>query len=137
MRNVALVPQQISPCAVNTRHRTAIIGPWTTRQGSTMENVALNHEKCRYCPSSLGEPRTKRIFIKERTRRRKKIVVGFYLFLRKSRILIINHTASSRFQTQTQTQTQTSNSPTPRRRDVMRRGWQSLRNHILDKGYLA
>jgi hypothetical protein len=65
MRNVALVPQQISPCAVNTRHRTAIIGPWTTRQGSTMENVALNHERCRYCPSSLGNQERKESLLKK------------------------------------------------------------------------
>ena len=58
---------------------------------STMKIVALNHEKCRYWPLSLGKPRTKRIVFKERTIRRRKIVVGFHLFLRKSRILIITH----------------------------------------------
>ena len=42
-----------------TRHRTAIIWPCTTRYGSTMENVALNHEKCRYCPFSSGNQERK------------------------------------------------------------------------------
>ncbi len=51
-----------------------------------MENVALNHEKCRYCPSSSGNQERKRIVLKERTRRRREIVVGFpLLFIGKKR----------------------------------------------------
>jgi hypothetical protein len=49
----------------------------TIRSGATMENVALNHEKCRFCPSSSEHQERKRIVLKETTRRRREIVVGF------------------------------------------------------------
>ena len=70
---------------VNTRHRTALIWPGATRHGFTMENVALNHEKCRYCLFSSGNQERKRNNIKERTIRRREIAVGFWLFLGRSR----------------------------------------------------
>ena len=49
----------------------AIIWPCTTRRGAAMENVALNHEKCRYCPFSSGNEERKKNRIKKRTRRRR------------------------------------------------------------------
>src|SRR5271165_1377944 len=41
------------------------IWPCTTRYGSTMENVALNHEKCRYCPFSSGNQERKESLLKK------------------------------------------------------------------------
>src|SRR5271166_5194342 len=46
------------PCR-SIRGTERIIRPCTTRYGSTMENVALNHEKCRYCPFSSGNQERK------------------------------------------------------------------------------
>jgi hypothetical protein len=53
------------PVPVNTRHRTAIICACATSRGFTMENVALNHEKCRYCPFSSGNQERKKIILKK------------------------------------------------------------------------
>src|SRR5260370_35478484 len=119
-----------SPVPVNTRHRTALIWPGATRHGFTMENVALNHEKCRYCLFSSGNQERKRNNIKERTIRRRED---------RRRILVIPRKESKhkRDFLLSVFQVLNSSSPPPRRRDVMRRGRQSLRNHILDKGYLA
>jgi hypothetical protein len=53
------------PVPVNTRHRTAIIWACATSRRFTMENVALNHEKCRYCPFSSGNQERKKIILKK------------------------------------------------------------------------
>jgi hypothetical protein len=50
-----------------------------------MKIVALNHEKCRYCPLSLGNQERKELYLKKEQYEERKIVVGFHLFLRKSR----------------------------------------------------
>jgi len=52
------------PCR-SIRGTERIIRPCTTRYGSTMENVALNHEKCRYCPFSSGNQERKESLLKK------------------------------------------------------------------------
>jgi hypothetical protein len=46
-----------------------------------MKIVALNHEKCRYCPLSLGNQERKELYLKKEQYEERKIVVGFHLFL--------------------------------------------------------
>jgi hypothetical protein len=117
------------PVPVNTRHRTAIIWACATSRGFTMENVALNHEKCRYCPFSSGNQERKRIILKKEQDEEARSSSRFSY----SSEGLEGKTGSplSVFKVLN------SSSPPPCRRDVVRRGRQSLRNHILDKGYLA
>ena len=130
MRNVALaLPKISSPRRSITRHRTAIIWACATSRGFTMENVALNHEKCRYCPFSSGNQERKRIILKKEQDEEARSSSHFSY-------------SSEGLEGKTDSplsifKVLNSSSPPPCRRDVVRRGRQSLRNHILDKGYLA
>src|SRR5208282_2705055 len=108
------------PCR-SIRGTERIIWPCTTRYGSTMENVALNHEKCRYCPFSSGNQERK-----ESYQRKNKTKKGD-----RRRILVLPWKESKQKRTELRLSCSdfkvlNSSSSPSRRRDVMRRGRQSL-----------